>query len=84
MHFDKLMEHILKIDIEYFAPLDSYINSFLQEIMDMDDYYDNGPKNISTTEILEDITNKNLPTKKFSIFSRRYTEDRFNFFIDFL
>lgn len=58
MHFDKLMEHISKIDIEYFAPLDSYINSFLQEIMDMDDYYDNGPKNISTTEILEDITNK--------------------------
>jgi hypothetical protein len=31
-----------------------------------------------------DITNKNLPTKKFSIFSRRYTEDRFNFFIDLI
>jgi hypothetical protein len=28
------------------------------------------------------ITDKNLPTKKFSIFSRRYTKDRFNFFIE--
>jgi hypothetical protein len=28
------------------------------------------------------ITNKNLPTKKFSIFSRRYTKDRFDFFIN--
>jgi len=56
MHLDKLLEYTSKIDIKYFTALDSYINSFLQEIMDADDYYDNGPKVISTPEILEDIT----------------------------
>lgn len=56
MHINKLMEHIAKIDIKYFVPIESFINSFLQEIMDAESYYDNGPKNISTPEILEEIT----------------------------
>ena len=56
MHFNKLMGYIAKLDIKYFAPLNSYINSFLQEIMDADSYYDNGSREISTSEILNDIT----------------------------
>ena len=56
MHINKLMELIAKIDIKYFEPLNSFINSFLQEIMDTEAYYDNGAKNISTPEILEELT----------------------------
>jgi len=58
MNLDKLMAYISKIDIRYYTAIDSYINSFLQEIMDAEDYYDNGPKDISTPEILEDIEEK--------------------------
>ena len=58
MHINKLMQLIAKIDIKYFEPLDSFINSFLQEIMDVESYYDSGPKSVSTPEILAELTDK--------------------------
>ena len=61
MNFDKLMEYISRLDIKYFEPLDYHINSVLQETMDADDYYDNGSKDISTSAILEEITDKVSP-----------------------
>lgn len=56
MHFDKLMDYIAKLDIKYFEPLNHYVNSLLQEIMDANGYYDNGPKDIAISEILDNIT----------------------------
>ena len=56
MHINKLMQLIAKIDIKYFESLDSFINSFLQEIMDVESYYDSGPKSVSTPEILAELT----------------------------
>jgi hypothetical protein len=58
MNFDKLMEYISRLDIKYFEPLDYNINSHLQEAMDTEGYYDNDPQNISTFEILDEITDK--------------------------
>jgi hypothetical protein len=56
MKFDKLFKCIGKLAPEYLDPIHRYINSFLQEIMDSENYYDNGASDISTEEILDNIS----------------------------
>ena len=55
MHIDRLMKCINQLDHEHNTLMQCVINDVLQEIMDSESFHDNGPRSVSTKQLLDEI-----------------------------
>ena len=58
MHIYRLMKCINQLDHEHNTLMQCVINDVLQEIMDSESFHDNGPRAVSTKQLLDEITAK--------------------------
>lgn len=58
MHIEKLLKCINQLDHEHNMLMQSVINDVLQEIMDSESFQDHVPRDVSTKQLLDEITTK--------------------------